>query len=64
VREKGWSLQVVVFSDMEFPQEMKQTADSLDVYLVKLADIEALLLAAREQIRLKRENPDKEEIPF
>jgi hypothetical protein len=64
VRKKGWSLQTVVFSDMDFQPEIQQTADSLGVYLVKLADIETLLLAAREQIRLKRKNPDKEEIPF
>jgi hypothetical protein len=64
VREKGWSLQTVVFSEMDFPPEIQQTADFLDVYLVKLTDIEPLLLAAREWIRWERENPDKGEIPF
>jgi uncharacterized protein len=64
VRKKGWSLQSVVFSDMGFPLEIRQTADSLDVYLVKLADIERLLLTARQRIRWERENPDDGEIPY
>jgi AAA+ ATPase superfamily predicted ATPase len=64
MRKKGWRLQTVVFSDMDFPPEMKQTAESLSVYLVKLAGIEPLLLAAREQLRWERDNPDDEEIPF
>jgi hypothetical protein len=64
VRKKGWSLQTIVFNDKDFPPEMKQTADSLDVYLVTLADVEPLLLAARERIRWERENPDDGEIPF
>jgi hypothetical protein len=60
----GWTVQLVLFGRSAFPEAVRRAADEAGVRLVTLEEIEALLPAARAELRWQWANPQHEEIEF
>jgi uncharacterized protein len=60
----GWVIDLVIFGREPFPADLQAAATAAGVRLVTLAEIESLLLAAREWRRWEEDQPDSAEIEF
>lgn len=64
IQAEGWAVDRVIFGRQPFTAEIQAAAESAGVRLVTLAQIEPLLLAARDELQRERDNPGPEEIAF
>jgi hypothetical protein len=60
----GWTIDLVIFGREPFTAAVRTAAADTGVLLVTLADIEPLLLTARERRRWEEDQPDPVEIEF
>jgi len=60
----GWVIDLVIFGREPFPADLRAAATTAGVRLVTLAEIEPLLLTARERRRWEEAQPDPVEIEF
>ena len=64
VQREDWVVERVIFGRQLFTAAIQGAAEVADVRLVTLAEIEPLLLAARDVLRRERDDPGSKEIAF